>query len=432
MKRGKIKIAFKTLGCKLNFSESSEIGRALTEKGYEIIPPEENADYYIIHSCTVTSLAEKKARQAARHFKKNNPNAKVGIMGCYVQLRAEELEALPEIDFTANNETKYHLPEILEGVYETAPSPTMSYHSAYSLNDRTRSFLKVQDGCDYRCTYCAVSAARGKSRSDTIDHVLHEAQQIIKEGVKEIVLTGVNVGDFGRGNRETLYDLLRALEQLKGITRLRLSSIEPNLLEHRIIDLVAASKVIMPHFHIPLQSGSDEVLQKMRRRYNTELFHEKTTYIKQQIPHACIAADVITGFPGESDAHFETTCRFIKRLPLSYLHVFTYSDRPDTPALKIMPKVPPATKQQRSKQLHTLSNQLQMDFYRSHKGDRRTALFEEAKGEYLYGWTDNYIRIKTSAPDISPNTIHRVSIGEVDSEGVAECTPTPLVEDIRY
>ena len=422
------KVAFKTFGCKLNFSESSALGRSLTEKGYEITQNDTEADYYIVHSCTVTSLAEKKARQAIRHLKKTNPKAKIGVIGCYVQLRGDELIQIPEVDFIADNEDKYRLAEIL-GEYDSkgefyGMNQNTGYHSAYSLNDRTRSFLKVQDGCDYYCTYCAVAYARGKNRSDSIGNVVKEAKELINNGIKEIVLTGVNVGDFGKGTSETLYDLLRALEKTEGLSRLRLSSIEPNLLENRIIDLVSESKTIMPHFHIPLQSGSDTVLQRMKRRYNTDLFKEKVLYIKKQIPDACIAADVITGFPGETIKEFEETYRFIDSLPLSYLHVFTYSDRPDALASKMDNKVSAQVKKERSQQLHNLSDKILRRFYDENAGTVREVLFEETKGDEIFGWTENYVRVKTSKENAAHNVIRKVILASTDLDGAVNATIT--------
>ncbi len=422
MNRTRKKVAFKTFGCKLNFSETSEIGRSLVERGYELTSADEIADFYIIHSCTVTSLAEKKARQAIRHFKKLNPEAKIGVIGCYVQLRGDELIDLPEVDFIADNEEKYNLTEIFERYHSEGEFMGMNihpgYHSAYSLNDRTRSFLKVQDGCDYFCTYCAVAYARGRSRSDTIEHVLEEAKKIVGNGVKEIVLTGVNVGEFGKGTDETLFGLLTKLENIEGLERIRLSSIEPNLLENRIIDLVSQSQIIMPHFHIPLQSGSDTVLERMKRRYKSDLFKQKVEYIKQQIPDACIAADVIVGFPGESDDEFHETCIFIQSLPLSYLHVFTYSDRPDTLASKMKTKVAPQKKQARSKRLHNISNDIKKIFYKQNEGSTRTALFEEIKEDFIFGWTDNYVRVKTLKNNIEHNVIKTVTLASTDEDGV--------------
>ncbi|HPE86080.1 MAG: tRNA (N(6)-L-threonylcarbamoyladenosine(37)-C(2))-methylthiotransferase MtaB [Bacteroidales bacterium] len=403
------KIAIKTFGCKLNYSESSQIIRELSEAGYKIVDVNAQADVYLIHSCTVTALAEKKTRQAIRHFKKLNPSAQIGVIGCYSQLHSEEILAMEEVDFIAGNETKYQLAKILQG--QTIPEPNNTfreyglYHGAYSLSDRTRSFLKVQDGCDYFCSYCAVAYARGRSRSDSISGVLTKANEAIEQGAKEIVLTGVNVGDFGKENNQTLFDLLYELEKLPVDYRLRLSSIEPNLLENRIIDLAATSKKIMPHFHIPLQSGNDEVLHRMKRRYSRTLFEEKVYYIKNLLPQACIAADVIVGFPGETDEEFASTFAFIQSLPLSCLHVFTYSDRPNTLSAAMKPKVAPKVKQSRSQILHKLSEQKQSAFYHENLHTTREVLFEEIRTDAIYGWSDNYIRVRVDKSLASHNEL---------------------------
>lgn len=397
------------------------LSRELAENGYTIVDNSEMADFYIVHSCTVTALAEKKARQSIRHFKKINPDATIGVLGCYVQLRGDELQQLPEVDFIADNEEKYHLHKILNKYSNneayTSTGNALAYHHAYSLNDRTRSFLKVQDGCDYFCTYCAVAYARGRSRSNTIEQCIGDAKEIVNSGIREIVLTGVNVGDFGKGTDQNLLQLLAQLQKINGLTRLRLSSIEPNLLENSIIELVSQSDNIMPHFHIPLQSGSDSVLNRMKRRYSTSEFRDKVLYIKSVIPDACIAADVIVGFPGETDEEFEQTCSFIKSLPLSYLHVFTYSDRPDTVSWKMKPKVTPAVKQQRSKKLHSISQNLQHNFYQQNVNSIRQVLFEEQKGKMTFGWTDNYIRVKGENTNYHHNDIVTVRLNKIDTDG---------------
>lgn len=423
MNTDKKKIAFKTFGCKLNFSETSEISRQISTQGFDVVANTESADIYIIHSCTVTALAEKKARQTIRQFKRLNPDAKIGVIGCYAQLRGDELLQLPDVDFIAGNETKYNLAELLsdnkEHSIHSDDEAYTSYHGAFSLNDRTRSFLKVQDGCDYFCTYCAVAFARGRSRSDSIANTLVQAEKIAKSEVKEIVLTGVNVGDFGKERNETLFDLLREIEKIDGIDRIRLSSIEPNLLENRIIDMVAQSNKIMPHFHIPLQSGNNRMLSMMKRRYKRELFKEKVDYIKHLMPNACIAADVIVGFPTETEEEFSDTLNFINDLDISYLHVFTYSDRPGTKSADIKEKVPQHEKHERSKRLHALSEQKKIAFYHENEGYSSAVLFEEQHEGYIYGWTENYIRVKAPDTEVEHNEIRNIKLLNIDpADGV--------------
>lgn len=415
------RVAIHTLGCKLNFAESSWVINDLKERGFVITDFNSEADIYIIHSCSVTSEAEKKTRHAIARARKQNPNANVVVMGCYAQLQPDELMNLSGVDMALGNEQKFRLGDILSSgqnnLSEEDKNPT-KFHAAYSFNDRTRSFLKIQDGCDYFCAYCTIPHARGRSRSSNIADVLKQIETIAQSGFQEVVLTGVNAADFGKGSDENFSDLMQAIDNKGANIRIRLSSIEPDLLTDETIQLVAASKVIMPHFHLPLQSGSDSLLKRMRRRYDTSLFEQKTTLIHQLIPDACIAADVITGFPGETDQEFEDTYNFIKKLPLSYVHVFTYSDRPMAAASRLENKIAPAIKKQRTRQLLDLSEQKKLAFYQGHLGKTMNALIEgERKNGLCFGFTNNYIRIAIPAQAEHINQVVQVRLDRLSEDG---------------
>ncbi len=389
-----MKIAAHTLGCKLNFAETSDILRRYEEQGNTIVDIHQVADLYIINTCTVTAVAEKKCRNAIRQAHRLNPEAQIVVMGCMAQLQADQLKAMPGVSEVWGNDRK--------GLLQ------------YSSGDRTRVFFKIQDGCDYFCTYCAIPYARGRSRSATIEETLCAARRIAREGAREVVLTGVNTGTFGQQHGERLIDLLRQLDQIEGIMRYRISSIEPNLLTDEIIDFTASSRAFLPHFHIPLQAGTDHLLQLMRRRYDTALYRSKLERIKSVMPDACIAADVIAGFNGESEEEFAQALDFIASLPISYLHVFTYSDRPGTAALRLGEKVPIPVRHEHTQRLLELSEQKHHAFVSSQMGKSRPVLWEEGmkegEKEKMYGWTDNYIRLARPYDSALINTVESVAI----------------------
>lgn len=397
-----MKIAFRTLGCKLNYAETSAIANGFRLEGHEVVRGSESADALVINSCAVTDVAEKKCRAAIRQAKRNNPGAIIAVVGCFSQLRPEELSMMEEVDLLVGNEHKYRLPSLLqefrrdEGtqIVHSNILKTRVFVPGYSMNDRTRTFVKVQDGCDHRCTYCTIPDARGSSRSATAEEICDLIRQLDDQKVPEIVLTGVNVGDFGRKNRESLYMLLQGIAALKPHARIRLGSVEPELLSDEIIRCVADNPCLMPHFHLPLQSGSDAVLQKMRRKYDTSLFEKRIMQIARYLPEACIACDVITGFPSESDEEFLEGVQFIQKLPLSYLHVFSYSERPGTPAAEIKPKINSYVKRTRSKILHELSEVMKGTFAARFVGSVREVLLEsEHQDGFIRGFTDNYLRV---------------------------------------
>ena len=381
--------AIYTLGCKLNFGESSDIARQLTEAG---LTHADHPDVIILNSCAVTATAEKKSRNLVAHLHRETPSAKIIVLGCYGSLRPELIRRWPGVTAVFGNRDKMNaIPYVLGEPMPTAPR----FFSAYSSNDRTRSFLKIQDGCDYHCSYCTVADARGESRSDTIDHVICQLQRINESGIREVNLTGVNIGDFGKGQDVNFYQLLQRIEQERIVPRVRISSVEPNLLSEDIIRLVANSQTLMPHFHIPLQSGCNRILALMRRRYNRELFASKIHLIKELMPQACIAIDVIAGFPEESDADFEDAYRFIESLPLSYMHVFTYSSRPGTPAAA-MKQNSPQVKKERTDRLLAMSEAKKRKFYHENENTSHTVLFEsEEKDGMMSGFTENYVRVQT-------------------------------------
>lgn len=409
-------IALHTLGCKLNFSETSTLGRMLEKEGFVKKEFDEPADVYVINTCSVTDNADKECRQLVRRIQKQNAEAVVVITGCYAQLRPEEIASIPGVDLVLGAAEKFNLPEHLRNFTKGDPAKICScdisevedFNASFSVTDRTRTFLKVQDGCDYSCSFCTIPMARGKSRSNTIENVVKQANEIAAQGVKEIVLTGVNLGDFGLIDDQrvnTFYELCQALDKVEGIRRYRISSIEPNLLNKEIIELVASSNKFMPHFHIPLQSGSDRILGLMRRRYKRDLYAERVSMIKSLMPDGAIGVDVIVGFPAEDDAAFQETFDFLHQLDVSYLHVFTYSERPHTKALEIKSVVPVRVRNERNKILRNLSYQKSQYFRASQVGKVRTVLFEqENKNGMIEGYTDNYIRVTTPFREAWVNT----------------------------
>ncbi len=400
-------MAFLTLGCKLNYSETSSIARQFTEHGYEKVPPNKEADIYVINTCSVTEHADKKCRNAIRKLHKQNPDAIVAVTGCYAQLKPQEILDIEGVDLVLGADQKQNLfmrVSDLRDSGESKPAPKAfsceishieTIFPAYSSDDRTRSFLKVQDGCDYNCSYCTIPLARGKSRNHPIDFIVKEAMEIASRGIKEVVLTGVNTGDFGRSTCENLPELLKRLEAVEGIERYRISSIEPNLITPEIIDWIASGKKFLPHFHIPLQSGSDSVLALMRRRYNTKLFEERIGLIREKMPFAFLGIDVIVGFPGEGDEQFEETYRFLERISPSFLHVFPYSKRANTPAAGFSGQVDEQEKHRRVDRLTNLSDLLYEKFVELNRGRKEYVLYESTKkGGMMYGYTGNYIKIE--------------------------------------
>jgi len=402
-------VAFHTLGCKLNFSETSSISRLLEEEGFEKRRFDEAADIYVINTCSVTDNADKECRHLVRRIQRQAPEGLVVVMGCYAQLKPREIAGIPGVNLVLGTAEKFniaqHIRELTSGdsgkICSCDIEEVTGFHATYSGNDRTRSFLKVQDGCDYNCSFCTIPMARGKSRSDAIDNVVHTVKQLGEKGIKEVVLTGVNLGDFGKGadgnnTRERFIDLIKTLDNTESIDRYRISSIEPNLLTAEIIEFVANSRKFMPHFHIPLQSGSNKILGLMRRRYKRELYAERVSLIRKFIPHCSIGVDVIVGFPGETDKDFIETVDFLHSLDVSYLHVFTYSERDNTHALSIKPVTPIAIRNERNKILRNLSFRKSQDFSRRHTGQTRKVLFEISKRNgMMEGYTDNYIKVIT-------------------------------------
>lgn len=433
----KKKVAFYTLGCKLNFSETSTIARSLEDEGFLRVDFSEQADMYVINTCSVTDNADKRFKSIVRQAQKVNPNAYVAAIGCYAQLKPEELAAVDGVDLVLGATEKFKLADYVNDlskndygeVHSCEISEADFYVGSYAIGDRTRAFLKVQDGCDYKCTYCTIPLARGISRSDTLQNVLDKAAEISRKGIKEIVLTGVNIGDYGKGefgnkkHEHTFLDLVRALDRVEGIKRLRISSIEPNLLKNETIEFVGNSNSFVPHFHIPLQSGSDEVLKLMRRRYLSDLYVDRVNKIREIMPHACIGVDVIVGFPGETEEHFLTTYNFLNRLDISYLHVFTYSERDNTKAADMDGTVPKKVRDKRSRMLRGLSVKKRRAFYEGQLESIRTVLFEgENKEGYIHGFTENYVRIKAPWNPHLINTLHEVKLTEIAEDGLVRCT----------
>ena len=426
------KAAYLTLGCKLNFAETSAIGKQLSQVGVRRAREGEIAEICVINTCSVTEFADKKCRQAVRKLIKENPGAYVIVTGCYAQLKPEDIAGIEGVDIVLGSEQKLDVVAYLDelkkkdkGVVHTSKTNKIkSFVPSCSQDDRTRYFLKVQDGCDYFCSFCTIPFARGRSRNGTIESMVKQAQEVAAKGGKEIVLTGVNIGDLGRTTGETFFDLIKALDEVEGIERYRISSIEPNLLTDGIIDFVSKSKRFAPHFHIPLQSGSDAVLKLMRRRYDTALFRHKVEKIKEIMPDAFIGVDVIVGTRGETDEYFEETRQFLEGLDFSQLHVFTYSERPNTQALKIEHEVDPKTKHARCKVLLDLSDSKLQAFYQSQQGTQRKVLFEHAQHDnMMYGFTENYVKIETSYQASKANEIKIVTLGDFNK------VKTALVEN---
>lgn len=409
------KVAFYTLGCKLNYAESESIARRFQNAGFFRVDFSHSADYYIINTCSVTEVANKKSRNIIRKALKQNSQAKVIVVGCYAQLKPQEIISIAGVSLVLGAHEKFNIIEKLQeleagklhnSVSSCEISNVSNFESSYSLNERTRSFLKVQDGCNYNCSYCTIPQARGVSRNARIETIVQQAHEIAQSGIQEIVLTGINIGDFGRTTGEKFIDLLHALDQIEAIKRYRISSIEPNLLTSEIIDFTAQSRAFMPHFHIPLQSGCDEVLRLMRRRYTTDFFAKRIYEITEKIPHAGIGVDVIVGSNGETDEYFQKTHEFLKSLPISYLHVFTYSERENTDALGITPRIPEQERQQRNLVLHELSDEFAAQFMQQNAGQTRPVLFEmKQKNGIFVGYSDNYIRVQSTASGIEKNTI---------------------------
>ena len=417
------RVAFHTLGCKLNFSETATISRDFLSHGFEKVNYRDKADIYVLNTCSVTENADKEARKFIRQAKQRNPNSSVAVIGCYAQLKPNDIAAIDGVDIVLGAEEKFnllnHLDSInLNGSTKVIQSEIDQVHKftpSYSSAERTRSFLKIQDGCDYTCSFCTIPLARGQSRSDTISNTLKVAKEVAETDTREIVLTGVNIGDYGKGSNETFFDLIQQLDLLDGIDRIRISSIEPNLLTNEIIEFCASSQKFMPHFHVPLQSGSDKILGAMRRRYKRDLFVNRVTRIKQTIADACIGVDVIVGFPGETDKDFLDTYNFLNELDISYLHVFTYSERPNTDAIKMNEVVSKEIRKERSKMLHILSDKKRRFFHDQFISKYRPVLFENIKNGKLLGHTDNYIQIQMEGGSELINSIHSVKL--VDNHG---------------
>ena len=426
------KVAFYTLGCKLNFSETSTIARNFQDEGFDRVEFEEVADIYVINTCSVTENADKQFKQVVKKAMKLNDKAFVAAVGCYAQLKPEELAAVDGVDLVLGATEKFKITDYINDlskndfgeVHSCEISEADFYVGSYSIGDRTRAFLKVQDGCDYKCTYCTIPLARGISRSDTLENVLKNAKEISQQNIKEIVLTGVNIGDYGKGefgnkrHEHTFYELVQELDKVEGIERLRISSIEPNLLRNETIEFVSKSRTFVPHFHIPLQSGSNDILKKMKRRYLREVYMERVNKIREVMPHACIGVDVIVGFPGETDEHFLETYHFLNNLDISYLHVFTYSERDNTEAAQMPNPVPANVRAKRSKMLRGLSVKKRRAFYESQLGTNRTVLFEgENKEGYIHGFTENYVKVKTPWNPELVNTLHEINLSKIDEDG---------------
>lgn len=433
------KVAFYTLGCKLNYSETSTISRKMEDAGYKKVEFTEQPDIFIINTCSVTENADKKCHKVVREARAISPNAYVAIIGCYAQLKPKEISEIPGVDAVLGAAEKFRLVELLDGfirpeaprVIASSIETANTFNTSFSLHDRTRTFLKVQDGCDYSCSFCTIPLARGSSRSDTIPNIVAQAKKIITTGVKEIVLTGVNTGDFGLrdGERKDKFiDLIKTLDEVDGIDRLRISSIEPNLLTDEIIEFVAQSQKFVPHFHIPLQSGSNAILKSMRRRYQRELYASRVAKIKSVIPNCCIGVDVIVGFPGETDEHFLETYRFLNELNISYLHVFTYSEREKTVATELPGVVPQKVRNERSRMLHILSDKKRRAFYEENLGKQFKVLFEnDVEDGLMHGFTENYIRVAAKFDPLLINETKSVVLSGINSKGHAEVIETEEV-----
>lgn len=424
------KVALYTLGCKLNFSETSSIARMFQEEGFARVDFNDIPDVFVINTCSVTENADKKCKQLVKKAKKINPDAFVAIIGCYAQLKPEEIAQIHGVNMVLGAAEKFKIVDYfnqqekseIAQVHASKIKEAKDFIPSYSHGDRTRSFLKIQDGCDYFCTFCTIPLARGKSRNQSIAETIKVAEEIAKTNIKEVVLTGVNIGDFGQGEgNEDFFQLVQALDKIDGINRYRISSIEPNLLSNDIIDFVSESDKFMPHFHIPLQSGSNKILKMMRRKYLKELYSERVYRIKEKMPHACIGVDVIVGFPDETDEDFLETYNFLNELPISYLHVFTYSERQNTTAIKLDNPVPKEVRSERSKMLHILSEKKKRYFYEQFLGKSFNVLLEAEQHEgFLNGFTENYVKVKVPYETALENTIQQINISTIDSENVAE------------
>jgi threonylcarbamoyladenosine tRNA methylthiotransferase MtaB len=426
------KVAFYTLGCKLNYSETSTIARMFEQKGYKKVDFTDTPDIFIINTCSVTENADKKCHKIVREARGISPNAYVTIIGCYAQLKPQEIASIPGVDAVLGAAEKFRLVELLDGfvrkpeaeVHASDIEAANTFHTSYSMHDRTRTFLKVQDGCDYSCSFCTIPLARGGSRSDSIASIVRTAREIAETDVKEIVLTGVNTGDFGVQNGERVerfIDLIKALDEVDKIDRIRISSIEPNLLTDEIIEFVATSKKFVPHFHIPLQSGSNKILKAMRRRYQRELYTERVAKIKSLIPHCCIGVDVIVGFPGETQEDFLETYKFLNELDIAYLHVFTYSERENTLASTLPGSVPGNLRAERSKMLHTLSDKKRRRFYEENLQTEGVVLFEnDVENDMMHGFTQNYIRVTAKYDPILINELKKVKLISINNAGLVE------------
>ena len=429
----KNKVAFYTLGCKLNFSETSTIARSFKDEGFERVDFSETADIYVINTCSVTENADKRFKTIVKQAQKTNVDAFVAAVGCYAQLKPQELADVNGVDLVLGATEKFKITDYLNDLTKNDFGEVHScdindadfYVGSYSIGDRTRAFLKVQDGCDYKCTYCTIPLARGISRSDELENVIKNAKEISAKGIKEIVLTGVNIGDYGKGefgnkkHEHTFLELVQALDMVDGIERLRISSIEPNLLKNETIEVVSQSRAFVPHFHIPLQSGHNAILKLMKRRYMRELYVDRVKKINEVMPHACIGVDVIVGFPGETDEHFLETYNFLNTLDISYLHVFTYSERDNTEASNFQDIVPKKIRSKRSKMLRGLSAKKRRAFYEKQIGTSRSVLFEsENKAGYIHGFTENYVKVKAPWNPELVNTIHQVNLTTIDDDGL--------------
>ncbi len=430
------KVGLYTLGCKLNFSETSAIGRQFDVQGYLRVPFHEAADVYVINTCSVTENADKKCRKVVRQAMKSNPDAYVVIVGCYAQLKPKEIATIPGVDLVLGAAEKFRLFNIVDDFVKESQGKAIyseigevaSFESAFSQGERTRSFLKIQDGCDYKCSFCTIPLARGRSRSDSLNNIVDNALNLAEQGVREIVLTGVNIGDYGKDQPGTFLDVVKALDEVEGIERFRISSIEPNLLTNEIIAFVAGSKRFMPHFHVPLQSGNNKLLARMRRRYRRELYADRVSEIKRLMPHACIGVDVIVGFPGESEELFLDTYRFLNELDVSYFHVFTYSERANTVAASMSDPVNPAERSDRNKMLRILSDKKRRAFYEQHLGTKRPVLFEEEvhKGD-INGFTDNYIKIVTPYDPLLVNEVQVFELYDITEAGQVRIVPDQVL-----
>lgn len=419
-------IAFYTLGCKLNFSETSTLARAFVNNGFKVVPASHVADVYLINTCSVTESADKKCRQAIRKFIKQSPTAIIAVTGCYAQLKPETIAAIEGVDLVVGADLKGNVAELVNNIREKGNTRVFSceinevdsFFQAFSSGDRTRSFLKVQDGCDYKCSYCTIPMARGKSRNIPIADILKEAEQIAASGIKEVVLTGVNIGDFGKTTGESFFDLIKALDKTEGIERYRISSIEPNLLTDELIEYVSRSSKFLPHFHIPLQSGSNHILGLMRRRYKREVFASRLEYIRRLMPDAFIGVDVIVGFPGETDEDFNSAYDFLKELSPSYLHIFPYSERPNTPTVSMEGKVNPSVINSRVNQLNELCSRLHTNFYKKNIGKTAKVLFESSKyGNMMHGFTENYIKVEAPYQKNLCNIVTFVKLTQLADSG---------------